>query len=185
MKYQFDLLPHEYKCLPRDNLGIVVGTIAVLICISATATLYLKNSREIETCNLQVKQAQARVDTIYQDMNQYQSPTERIMMLKNTIEFINQNLETPGTSWVDFLFTFEKTVPEKVFVKDINPKDFTGSVKEFTIDGEAASIYDIIFFISRLQESGKFENVFLKQNSIVVGSKESLVHFTMSFTFKR
>lgn len=187
MKYQFDLLPNEYKCLPKNNLEIVIGAIAMMICVSAIVTLYLKNNRDIAGLRTQMKDAQTSVENIYSEMRspQYQSPADKIMTLKNTIEFINKNLETPGTSWVDFLFTFEQTVPEKVYVKDINPKDFAGTVSDFTVQGEAESIYDILKFISNLQKSEKFDNVFLKQNAMQTTGKTSMVNFSLSFTFKR
>ncbi len=184
MKFQFDLLPGEYRCLPRDNFGIILGTVAIIVCFSSISTLYLKNSRDVEFSKRQVKEMEEKIDSVYREMNQYQSPTERVIALKSTIEFINKNLETPASSWVDFLYTFESTVPEKVFVKDINPKDFSGTVRDFTVDGEAASIYDVLAFISRLQTSGSFERVFLKKNSNVESEGIPMVNFTLSFNFK-
>lgn len=185
MKFQFDLLPQEYKCLPRDNLGIILGTFAMVICLTATASLWKKNDAQIQECKAQIKQSEEQIDAVYREMNQFQTPSDRIVLLKNTIDFINKNLETPGSSWVDFLFVFEGTVPAKVFVRDINPKDFSGVVRDFTVEGEAATIYDILDFISRLQKSGRFENVYLKQDAINLAKGEGAIRFTLAFSFKK
>ena len=40
MKFRFDLLPTEYKSLPRDIVGLVVGIAAIVTCISWTTFAY-------------------------------------------------------------------------------------------------------------------------------------------------
>jgi len=158
--------------------------VALIMCITSVGTLYLKNKRELNGYKDQIAKLESQRESLYAEMNQYQSPTERIMALKATIEFINRNLETPGSSWVEFLYAFEATVPDKVVIKDINPKDFSGTVRDFTVEGEAASIYDILDFISRLQKSGSFEKVFLKQNAVAEIEKEQVMKFSLAFSFK-
>jgi len=184
MKFQFDLLPYEYKCLRRDTLGIFLGALAVMLCLSATATLYFKNTREIKTFNDQIKQAQSEIDAVYENMKKFQTPTGDIEKLKGIISFINQKLEHPGSSLVDFLFAFEQTVPENIFIQDINPKDFSGVVKNFTVNGEAASIMRVLDFVKNLQSSDRFENVFLQSNSTVATDEGALARFVLTFSYK-
>jgi Tfp pilus assembly protein PilN len=184
MKFSFDLLPNEYKCLPRDHLGILLGALAVMLCLSATATLYYKNTVEMKDFNSQIRQVQTEIDTVYESMKNYQTPTGDIDRLKGIISFINRNLEHPGSSLVDFLFAFEKTVPENIFIQDINPKDFSGVVGNFTVNGEAASIMRVLDFIKSLQSSDRFTNVFLQSNSMFSTDEGALARFVLTFTYK-
>lgn len=165
MKFQFDLLPMEYKSLPRDNIGIALAIIALVLCVSSITSLNFKNKKEMAARQTEIDAAQSQLSQVYQQAAAIQPPVDRIENLKRSIEFINSNMGTPGTACVDFLTALENTVPEKVFVKDVNPKDFSGKDTVFTVDGEAATIYDVLDFISRLQKSGKFRDVFLKNNS--------------------
>ena len=165
MKFQFDLLPQEYKSLPRDNLGIALAMIVLLASVSAIGSLNFQNKSKMLAKQKEIDAAKGKLSQLYQDAAALQPPLDRIENLRRSIEFINSNLEAPGTACVDFLSSLEKTVPEKVFIKDVNPKDFTLKNAPFTIDGEAATIYDVLDFISRLQKSGRFANVFLKSNA--------------------
>ncbi|HNV69465.1 MAG TPA: PilN domain-containing protein [Candidatus Ozemobacteraceae bacterium] len=165
MKFQFDLLPMEYKSLPRDNVGIMLAIVALVLCVSAITSLNFKNKKEMAARQSEIDAAQAQLSQTYQQAAAIQPPVDRIENLKRSIQFINSNMETPGTSCVDFLTALEANVPEKVFIRDVNPKDFSGRGTVFTIDGEAATIYDVLDLISRLQKSETFRDVFLKNNS--------------------
>lgn len=183
MKFQFDLLPQEYKCLPKDSLGIVLGVFALLACLSASTFLYLKNTADFKEYDKEFKAIVSEINENYDAMKGVQKPIAEIDQVKGIIAFIQENLEHPGSSWVDFLFAFEKTVPENVFVKDINPKDFSGVVKKFVLNGEAVNIEKILEFIQRLQQSDRFNNVFLMQNSVVGQLDQSVVQFSLEFNY--
>jgi hypothetical protein len=85
---------------------------------------------------------------------------------------------------VDFLFTLENTVPERVFIRDFNPKDFSAQGGQFTLVGDAATINDVLEFISRLQTSGRFSQVFLVQNASKVVDNRVLTDFTLALTYQ-
>lgn len=183
MKYQFDLLPLEYKCLPRDFLAIIVATLAIVLGVSASVSLYFKNTREMVAEQKKVDTAKKELEDIYRQAGELQPPVDQLNSLKASIDFINNNLQTPGSSFVDFLYSLEATVPEQVFIRDLNPKEFSSPGVAYTAEGEAASIYDILDFISRLQKSGKFGDVSLKQSTTRMTTNGIITNFTMSFNY--
>jgi len=183
MKFKFDLLPGEYKSLPRDNLGIALAVLTIIASISAVGTMYIKNNSSLKAVKAQVDQQDNQLRGLIDKTSRLQPPMNEINSLKNSINFINQNLDTPGTSWVDFLATLESSVPERVVINDISPKSFANLSGNFTIVGEASTIFDALEFAKRLNQSGKFK-AFLKNNTNVSQNDGSVQKFTLDFTYK-
>lgn len=183
MKFKFDLLPDEYKSLPRDTLGIALAVLIIIASISAVGTMYIKNKSAFSEVQTQVDQQDKNLRDLVEKTSKLQPPVNEINDLKNSINFINQNLDTPGTSWVDFLATLESAVPERVVINDISPKSFTNLTGNFTLVGEASTIFDALEFAKRLNQSGKF-NAFLKNNSNVSQNDGSVQKFTLDFSYK-
>jgi len=184
MKFQIDLLPKEYKSLPADLTGFVLAAVAIVICLSWTISSYMKNTSEQFKAQQQVDTAMKDLRDLNQRIGELQPPIAQINSLKSSIEFINRNLDTPGTSWVDFLYAFESTVPERIFILDINPKDFTGkSGLAFTVSGEGATIYDVLDYVASLQKSPSFASVNLKQNSTRAIENGTVTSFVLTFTY--
>lgn len=184
MKFQIDLLPKEYKSLPSDYTGFILAAIAIIGCLSWTISSYMKNTSDQLKMQTKVDASMKELRELNQKIGELQPPVAEITALKSSIEFINRNLDTPGTSWVDFLYAFESTVPERIFVSDINPKDFTGkSGLNFTVTGEGATVYDVLEYVNALQKSEKFTNVNLKQNSTRSIENGTVTSFVLSFTY--
>ncbi|EKD81595.1 MAG: hypothetical protein ACD_39C01732G0002 [uncultured bacterium] len=183
MKYQFDLLPKEYKSLPRDTLGIALALLTILVTISAIGSMSIKNHSELSTVQGQVDSLDAQVRDMVEKTGALQPPVNEINSLKSSITFINQNLDTPGSSLVDFLATLEASVPERVVITDITPKNFTNIKQSFTISGEAATIFDVLEFAKRLEQSGKF-TAMLKTTANATQDDGSVQKFTLDFTYQ-
>lgn len=181
MKYQFDLLPKEYKSLPRDVLGIALALIAILVTISAIGSMSIKNSGELYGIQTKVNKVEAQVRDVVEKTGALQPPINEINSLKSSINFINQNLDTPGSSLVDFLATLEASVPERVVITDISPKNFTNIKQNFTLTGEASTIFDVLEFAKRLEQSGKF-SAMLKSTANTAQDNGSVQKFTIDFT---
>lgn len=184
MKFKFDLLPKEYKSLPRDILGIALAFLAIMTTISAVGTMSIKNTREQAQKQKQVTDVENQLREMVQKTSNLQPPVNEINSLKGSIAFINQNLDTPGTSWVDFFATLEASVPERVVITDISPKVFNNLDAPFTLTGEASSIYDALEFAKRLNQSGKF-NSMLKTSSNTSLNDISTQKFSLEFSYIR
>ncbi|MBU1108307.1 MAG: PilN domain-containing protein [Candidatus Riflebacteria bacterium] len=182
MKYQFDLLPKEYKSLPRDTLGIAMALLTILVTISAIGSMSIKNHSELSAVQAQVDGMDTQVRDMVEKTGALQPPISEINSLKNSITFINENLDTPGTSLVDFLATLEASVPDRVVITDISPKNFTNIKQNFTLSGEASTIFDVLEFANRLEQSGKF-TAMLKSTANVTQDEGSVQKFTLDFTY--
>ncbi len=183
MKFQFDLLPNDYKSLPRDNLGIVLAVLSIVACLSAVGSMHFKNSKELSSVQKVVDKTEGELRLVIENTGKLQPPVNEINALKNSISFINKNLDTPGTSWVDFLATLESTVPERVVIKSISPRNFSNLSTTFTLSGEAFTVYDVLEFAKRMEDTGKFTS-FLKENSNVSTEQGTLQKFTLEFKYK-
>lgn len=182
MKFQFDLLPKEYKSLPRDVLGIALAFLAIMTTISAVGSMSIKNSKEQAKIQSQVNAVESQLREMVEKTSVLQPPVNEINSLKSSIAFINQNLDTPGTSWVDFFATLEASVPERVVITDIVPKTFNNLGVAFTLSGEASSIFDALEFAKRLNQSGKF-NSMLKTSSNASLTDASVQKFSIEFSY--
>lgn len=182
MKYQFDLLPKEYKSLPRDTIGIVLAFLTILVSISAIGSMSIKNRSELAGVQSEIDKLEAQVRGVVEKTGALQPPVNEITSLQNSINFINQNLDTPGSSLVDFLANLEGSVPERVVITDISPKNFTKISQTFSLIGEAATIFDVLEFAKRLEQSGKFKAM-LKTTANAAQDEGSVQKFTIDFTY--
>jgi len=184
MKYQLDLLPKEYKSLPRDTLGIALALLTILVTISAIGSMSIKNHSELSAVQAQVDAVDTQVRDMVGKTSALQPPVSEITSLKNSITFINKNLDTPGSSLVDFFATLEAAVPDRVVITDISPKNFTNINQSFTLTGEASTIFDVLEFANRLEQSGKF-TAMLKTTTNVSQQDGSIQKFTLEFSYQK
>lgn len=182
MKFKFDLLPNDYRSLPRDTLGIALAVLTIIGSFSAIGSMHIKTRGERVKIDAQISEVETKLAQIIGDTGKLQPPVNDIKSLINSIEFINKNLDTPGTGLVDFLAAFEATIPSNITVTDINPKSFTGTTRSFTINGEATSVFDVTDFARRMNDSGKFK-AFLRSNSAIMVEGANLTRFTLEFTY--
>ncbi|MDD3146323.1 MAG: hypothetical protein PHD82_03390 [Candidatus Riflebacteria bacterium] len=168
MKFQFDLLPAEYKSLPRDNIGIALAILVIITTIAAVGSMSIKNSKELAAVDGRLNGKDAELRDIIDKTGKLQPPVNEINALRSSIEFINSNLDTPASNMVDFLASFEAAVPDRVLINDISPKNFSNLAAPFSVTGEGATIQDVLEFVNRLNQSGKFRAQLKSNTSITV-----------------
>lgn len=173
MKFQFDLLPNEYKSLPRDNFGIALAFLVIFTTLAAVGSISIKNSKELQSVDGRLNAKDSELRDIIDKTGKLQPPVNEINALRSSIEFINANLDTPASNMVDFLASFEAAVPERVLINDISPKNFSNLSTPFTIAGEASTIQDVLEFVNRLTQSGKFKAELKSNASISVESGQA------------
>ena len=183
MKFQLDLLPNEYKSLPRDFFGMVFAVAAVAVCISWIMAVSARNFQDQMAVQGKIDGVTRRLNELRDEIQRVQPPQNEVENLEASINFINRVVDSPGTSWVEFLFALEASVPDLVYIKDINPMDFSRKNTKYTVQGEAASFSEMMRFISRLQDSGSFRDVFLIQNTTALSETMPVVQFTIEFVF--
>lgn len=183
MKYQFDLLPEEYRSTPRDNLGIFIAIVVLAVTIVSISTTAIKNKAAFSSIDKQINAKDTELRKIIDETSAKQAPTASINALKSSIEFINKNLDTPASDVVAFLTSLEACVPESVIIRDINPKKLNDLTVTFTVNGEAATIPDMLEFCNRLSKSGKFK-ASLKSNQSQVAGEQIVQSFIVDFVYR-
>lgn len=183
MKFQFDLLPAEYKSAPRDNIGMILAVVVIIIAILSITIGGSKNRTTLANIEKQIDAKDARLRSIINETSNLQAPVAKINALKQSIEFINKNLDTPATDAVAFLTSLEACVPENVVIKDMVPKKLNDLRGNFTVNGQASTIQDILEFANRLNKSHKFRAQ-LKSNKSAVEAERVIQTFVMEFTYK-
>lgn len=182
MKFQFDLLPKEYKSLPRDTLGIALAFLTIITTISAVGSMTIKNNRELIEVQAKIASKEGELREVIDKTSKLQPPVNEINALRSSIEFINANLDTPASNMVDFLATLEAAVPERILINDLNPKTFNDLQAPFSIIGEGPTIQDILEFVNRLNQSGKFKAQ-LRSNTSVTQEDGQIQKFALDFTY--
>ncbi len=183
MKYQFDLLPDEYRSAPRDKIGIFIAVVAIIITIVSISMTSLKNKKAFAGIDKDISSAKSTLQSIYNETNNQKPSSNEINKLKSSIEFINKNLDTPGTDVVHLLTSLEACVPDSVIIKDLTPKKLNDLNIPFTINGEASTIQDILEFANRLNRSGNFR-AHLKSNQSTVVAERLVQTFVLEFLYR-
>ena len=168
MKFQFDLLPDEYKSLPRDNIGIALAVLIIFTTIAAVGSMSIKNRSELAAVDGRLNAKDSELRTIIDNTSKLQPPLNEINALRGSIDFINSNLDTPATNMVDFLASLEAAVPERVVINDLAPKVFDDLKVMFTVTGEGSTIQDVLEFVNRLNQSGKFKAQLKSNTSVTI-----------------
>lgn len=182
MKYQFDLLPDEYKSFPRDNIAIALAVFIVVLTASAISTMNYKARTEIRKTDAQISECETQLRAQIEEANSLQLPLGKINALKRNIEFFNHNLDRPATSLVSFLAAFEATVPDQIVITNFSPTTFSKLETKFVITGEGPSVFDIISFVRRMSDTGKFKVDLRKTEDVVVDTKAQ-TRFELEFEY--
>lgn len=183
MKYKFDLLPDEYRSTPRDNIGIFIAIVVIILTIASIGIETMKNKAAFAKIDNQIAEKYDQLKRIVEKTSELQPPISKINELKTSIEFINNNLDTPATEVVAFLTSLESCVPESVIIRDLTPKKLNNLKEKFTVNGEAATIQDILEFVNRLNRSNKF-TANLKSNKSGVVAERLIQNFILEFSYK-
>ena len=183
MKYQFDLLPEEYKSSPRDNLGIALAVIAIIITIISISWNNIKMKSAFKDVDRNIKTETDSLNRIYQEINGLNPDFNGIAKLKKKIDFVNNNLDTPATDVVAFLNALELCVPDSIIIKDLSPKKLNNLKETFTISGEASTIQDILELIRNMQKSKHFVPR-LKSTKSGVVEERIIQNFILDFSYR-
>ena len=184
MKYQFDLLPEEYKSSPRDNIGLFIAIVLLIVAVVSIGWNMAKTKAAFQDIDGKIAAANKLLEGKYNDIKSENPDTNKILEVKKKIEFINKNLDTPGTDAVAFLTSFEACVPDGIIIRDLTPKKLSNLNVPFIVNGEASTIQDILEFTNRLQNSNKFR-AYLKSNNSAVVSDRIIQNFVLEFTYKK
>lgn len=184
MKYQFNILPEEYRVEAHSRLWLYLIVILILIALFIIGRDTVKKETAYTEINKLISVKNQELNNIYQRINIEKPDENEIQTLQEEIEFVNNNLKTLGTDVVEFLYSLEKTVPDNIVLTDINPKKLNNLSVPFFIEGEAENIQSIHEFVSRLNKSGKYKAQLKSNNSSVV-SNNLVQNFVLELEYRK
>ncbi|MFH1288473.1 MAG: PilN domain-containing protein [bacterium] len=97
--------------------------------------------------------------------------------LVKKINYVNVLIEKQAFSWTWLIYHLEERTPDEISITEIMPSFAENTIK---IVGLAKTIDDIARFISDLQLSSYFKDVFLLEHSNVEIEKNSLIRFVIT-----
>ena len=97
--------------------------------------------------------------------------------LLSEIAFANTLLGLKSFSWTSFLTDLEGVVPRNISILKIQPQFKAGEVH---LEGNALSLKDLTHFILRLENSQRFNTIFLANQKT---EKDGVVRFTIAFKY--
>jgi hypothetical protein len=98
MKFHFELLPQEFKSLPRDIFGILLAATAIVLCISWIGSMSVRNAFQLKGAQEEIEKAEGELRDLNKQIGDLQPPLPTINSIKSRIDFLNSNLDTPASS---------------------------------------------------------------------------------------
>jgi len=195
MKMKMDLLPTQYKCLPRDWKAIII-LIIIRIAIPSTwyGLKYYYDSvlKRYETqSEEEIAELDGRIKKVDTDINELDTQLKTPRIAKDKVKEINERVNffnriyQKSFSWYDFFDKIEKLTPPDVWVKDIK---VTGgeqlTEQAFEIVCESKEPYHAPQFLKNLMQNKEFVPPDKEQNSVVLSQVIINPAFGYEFSLK-
>ncbi len=197
MKVNMDLLPSNFKCIPRAWLGIYILIVMILLNAglhfgldywykSDLASMSKLSKDKLESKKKVVKTLKIKIGQRKATLERVTLPPEEILNINKQIEFFNK-IYGKTFSWYDYFDAVEKFTPSSVWIKQIkiNPEK---SITEqwFELNCESTESYHAPGFLKNLMRYRDFagppgmKDVHLSQ---VLKTPEGGHEFAIKFKF--
>ncbi len=156
----FNLAGADYRRIRRWRV-LAAGLVAVLfltLAVELAAWTWLRRD---------VQNVGERLRRMEQEMSQHEGqiravragiPPAALKQYEVRVAAYNRIIEAGAFSWIGLLVELERSVPPKVYLREITPDLASGQV---TLRGSAASFEDLTRLLRGLEERPAFRNVFL------------------------
>jgi len=194
MKMTMDLLPLQYKCLPRSFKAIITLVILVIAIPSVFFGLKSYFAYKIkamgEVNEAEMKDVEDNISRITSEIgeleNKLKTPRlsrDKIIEINERIAFFNR-IYQKSFSWYDFFNKLETLTPNDVCVKEIKIKGDTLEDQEFEIVCESKEPFLAPEFLKNLMQNKEFVPPNKDENSIVLSKVTINPAFGYEFSLK-
>lgn len=196
MKMTMDLLPLQYKCLPRSYKAIAVLVILLIAIPSVFFGLKYYFAYRIkamgEVNEAEMKDVEENINRITSEIaeleNKLKTPRlsrDKIIEINERIAFFNR-IYQKSFSWYDLFDKIEKLTPQGVYIKEIKIKGESLEEQEFKIICESQDSFLAPEFLKNLMENKEFVPPTKDQNSVVLSEvvRNPAFGYEFSLTFK-
>jgi hypothetical protein len=161
MKITMDLLPDQYKAIPRSWTGIYIVIVMILVCAGLHFGLKWYFDRDIKNMQVlgetRVKDKEKALGRVKANINQQNGRLSQVMLKKADIIDINKQIDFFNKiygktfSWYEFFDLLEKRTPKNVWIKQIKINPALDVVdQEFELNCEATDPYHAPEFLKNL-----------------------------------
>jgi len=179
MIFAVNLASENVTLLKRVRLGLIGGAIALLMGVAATVAdgMSIRQSLEMETARtVQLSAERQKLeDRLRRDA--LVLTDENRTAIKAQVKVANQMIQQRLFSWSRLLQTLEGAVPAGVSLVSVQPQLSTGSL---ALKGEALTLERLTAFVSKLQVTAPFHDVFLADQK---GQQDGTVGFTLNVRY--
>lgn len=198
MKMKMDLLPSQYKCVPRDWTAIFILVIVLLAIPAMWFGLKKYHAYAIEKIGKaneeEIKGLEERINTLTNEIAQLDNQLGKAMLKREQIKEINERIDffnriyQKSFSWYDFFDKLEKSTPNEVWIQKI---EIMGgdTLKDqwFRVTCESKEPYHAPEFLKNLMQNREFVPPSDDKNSVTLGkvelNKDSGYEFVLEFKF--
>ena len=189
MKLKLNLLEKTKK----SYVALIFWVILLLCFLFSSGSAFYYNFQlateqksKLATFKQQLSTAQLELETLKKQSKTEPINSEKIIELREQIDFVNQIRQQRHFYWTEFLNKFEQTLPTDIMLTSITPNPISNEVR---LNGQAKSTQDIVNFIENLQNSPYFTEAFLnKQEKAKYQVKKSIYRtierFSLSFLYQ-
>lgn len=197
MKMKMDLLPSQYKCVPRDWTAIFILVIVLLAIPAMWFGLKKYHDYAIEKIGKaneeEIKELGERINTLTNEIAQLDNQLSKAMLKREQIKEINERIDffnriyQKSFSWYEFFDKLEKMTPNEVWIQKIEIIGDTLKEQRFKVTCESKEPYHAPEFLKNLMQNREFVPPGDDQNSVLLGrvelNKDSGYEFVLEFKF--
>ncbi|HOD40483.1 MAG: hypothetical protein BWY96_01063 [Spirochaetes bacterium ADurb.BinA120] len=197
MKMKMDLLPSQYKCVPRDWRAIFILIIVLLAIPGMWFGLKKYHDYAIEKIGKaneeEIKELGERINTLTNEIAQLDNQLGKAMISREKIKEINERIDffnriyQKSFSWYEFFDKLEKLTPNDVWIREIHIDGDSLKDQKFKVVCESKEPYHAPEFLKNLMLNREFapptddqNSVFLQKVSI---NKDFGYEFSLEFKF--
>ena len=172
---KINLLPlREERKRERKRLDISVSILMFLLTVLIGGYLYINISGEIESLQLQIRSKKAEDARLTRKVGEIRVLKNKKKELEKKIGVINA-LNKERLMAIKVMEEVSIQVPEKIWFKSFEVKNHRLVITGISLDDQTLST-----FISRLNHSLRFKNVWLQQSRQIVFNKVKLKAFSLN-----
>ncbi len=194
MKMKMDLLPAQYKCVPRDWRAIIILIIVVIAIPAMWFGLKKYHEYAIEKIGKaneeEIKELGERINTLTNEIAQLDNQLSKAMISREKIKEINERIDffnriyQKSFSWYEFFDKLEKLTPGEVWIKSINIQGDSLKDQKFTVICESKEPYHAPEFLKNLMMNREFAPPDDEKNSVFLQKVEINQAFGYEFSLE-
>ena len=172
---KINLLPlREEKRKERKRLDISVSILMLILTVLIGGYLYINISGEIESLQIQIRSKKAEDARLTRKVGEIRVLKNKKKELQKKIGIINA-LNRQRLTAIKVMEELSIQVPDKIWFKSLTVKNHRLTITGISLDDQTLST-----FISRLNHSVRFKNVWLQESKQVVLNQVKLKAFSLN-----